>query len=153
MNIDFPLWLVKDLARRKNIISFECPKYYKKTYRDIQDADPRVLNLHKMGPYFYLVGLKFSQINTQDSAIIIESIFRVLRIRLKKILDYSTHSLQIEEKEYLRTLDQTELFLFLISNNQNKKFQDWQYKPMFDVKTSILVEKNKKRKAINIIPA
>ncbi|KAF1742637.1 hypothetical protein MXB_5109 [Myxobolus squamalis] len=51
-NIDLPLWLVKDLSRRENIIKFDCPKYFKKSYREIQDADPKVLNLRKMGPWY-----------------------------------------------------------------------------------------------------
>lgn len=75
--VELPLWIVKDLARREGIIEFECPKYYKKAYRDIHDASATVLNLHKMGPYFYMDGIKFSKIRSQEAFAIYSCIHKV----------------------------------------------------------------------------
>ena len=38
-------------------VSIEIPKSYKKYYHDILKADPSVVDLKKMGPYYYDFGL------------------------------------------------------------------------------------------------
>ncbi|KII70919.1 DNA replication complex GINS protein PSF3 [Thelohanellus kitauei] len=151
--MDMPLWLVKDLTRREGILELECPKYYKKTYREIQIADPRVLNLHKMGPNFYFVGLKFSTFKTPDSREILATLYlvclifiQVLRLRLKSILDHSQSTQDSEDKSYVIILDDTERYLYKLFNDQNRVFLEWQHKPKSEIKTSINVQKMRKRK-------
>jgi GINS complex subunit 3 len=58
-------------SRKRHIISVELPKQYKEGYREIFSADPTVVDLHKLGPYFYNYGnqlLRFELPETPDVA-------------------------------------------------------------------------------------
>lgn len=58
-------------SRKRHIISVELPKQYKEGYREILSADPNVVDLHKLGPYFYNYGnqlLRFELPETPDVA-------------------------------------------------------------------------------------
>lgn len=56
---ELPLWLVKDLFKRRVYIKMDIPRYLKLSYRKAYRAGVEVLNLQKHGPYFYLLAQKF----------------------------------------------------------------------------------------------
>ena len=36
-----------------NFVSVDVPKTFKEVFREIMSADPLVVDLHKLGPYYY----------------------------------------------------------------------------------------------------
>ena len=57
--MDLPYWLARALcSKRKQIVSVELPKAYKDAYREVIRADANVVNLQKLGPYYYRTGVK-----------------------------------------------------------------------------------------------
>uniref|UniRef100_A0A2C9K320 DNA replication complex GINS protein PSF3 n=1 Tax=Biomphalaria glabrata TaxID=6526 RepID=A0A2C9K320_BIOGL len=66
--LELPFWLAKSLDRgSRSIINIDTPKNYKEVYRQIFTADPNVVDLHKLGPYFYLFGGKLISLHLPDN--------------------------------------------------------------------------------------
>lgn len=56
---------------RKRYAKIDIPKQYKEGYREILNADASVVNLHKLGPYYYGFGshlLEFEHLERRDIA-------------------------------------------------------------------------------------
>lgn len=67
--LDLPHWLVKAIYNEKfKFVSIDLPKWYKKFYHDILEADPCVVDLRKMGPYYYNFGVLLVNLIDVDSA-------------------------------------------------------------------------------------
>lgn len=55
--LDLPFWLIKAIYNEKfKFVSIEIPKEYKPVYHEILRADPCVVDLRKLGPYYYDFG-------------------------------------------------------------------------------------------------
>ena len=54
--LELPLWMAKALRGRRRI-QVELPKTWSSSQRQIMNADPTVVDLHKLGPNFYQSGL------------------------------------------------------------------------------------------------
>ena len=68
VKLEFPLWLAKELcSRRRKIVSVDMPKAFKEGYRQILRADANVVDLHKLGPYFYKFGVKLLHFDNDDN--------------------------------------------------------------------------------------
>ena len=66
--MELPYWLATGLcSKKRKIVSIELPKSYKRGYREILSADANVVDLHKMGPYFYAFGSKMLSFEHQES--------------------------------------------------------------------------------------
>lgn len=60
--LELPFWLAESLSsRRQPLISVEMPKVYKEAYREILIADASVVDLHKLGMYYYDFGQLLSK--------------------------------------------------------------------------------------------
>ncbi len=55
----------------------ELPKPYKASYREILSADPAVVDLHKLGPYYYAFGSLFQHFEHPESPEISKSLLQV----------------------------------------------------------------------------
>lgn len=70
--LEIPLWLAKGLHdSKRRIISVELPKIYKEAWRTVFSADATVVDLHKMGPYYYAFGsqlLNFDNLENPEIA-------------------------------------------------------------------------------------
>lgn len=55
-SLELPLWLVNSMQSNRPIVKPDLPRVYKETYREILEADPCALDLHKLGLYFYELG-------------------------------------------------------------------------------------------------
>ena len=53
--LELPLWMVEGLTdyKARNYITVDVPKTFKEVFREIMSADPLVVDLHKMGLYYY----------------------------------------------------------------------------------------------------
>ena len=56
--LELPFWCVEGLKNNqaRSYISVDLPKTYKEVYREIMNADPLVVDLNKLGPYYYEFG-------------------------------------------------------------------------------------------------
>jgi hypothetical protein len=67
--LDLPYWLVKSVYNEKfKFASIEIPKWYKNFYHEILKADANVVDLRKMGPYYYDFGRLLVNLADQDSS-------------------------------------------------------------------------------------
>lgn len=66
--MELPLWLSKGLYERKRrVVSIELPKVYKEGWRTVFNADPNVVDLHKMGPYYYGLGSQMLHFDSPEN--------------------------------------------------------------------------------------
>lgn len=76
--MELPFWLATGLcSRKRKIVSVEMPKFYRTGYREIFTADANVVDLHKMGPYFYSFGTKLLCFEMNESDDIAKSLLQV----------------------------------------------------------------------------
>ena len=67
--LELPFWLAKELCnRRRKIVSVDIPKAYKDGYREIFKADASVVDLHRLGPYFYEFGTKLLHFDFEENS-------------------------------------------------------------------------------------
>ena len=67
--LELPLWLAKELCnRRRKIVTVDIPKAYKDSYREIFKADASVVDLHRLGPYFFEFGTKLLHFDFQENS-------------------------------------------------------------------------------------
>ena len=64
--LELPYWCVEGLKsnQARSYLQVDIPKTFKEVFREIMSADPLVVDLHKMGPYYYEFGrhlIKLSQ--------------------------------------------------------------------------------------------
>ena len=78
VSMELPVWLAVVLnSRRRHIISVELPKIYKESYREIVKADANVVDLYKLGPYYYAAGIKLLQLDHPETEQLSTSLLEV----------------------------------------------------------------------------
>lgn len=76
--MELPLWLSKGLYERKRrVLSVELPKVYKEGWRTVFNADPNVVDLHKMGPYYYGLGSQMLHFDSPENPDIAQTLLQV----------------------------------------------------------------------------
>ena len=71
--LELPYWCVEGLNKSdqsRSYLMVDIPKTFKEMFREIMSADPLVVDLHKMGPYYYEFGrhlIKLSQTEGDSS--------------------------------------------------------------------------------------
>lgn len=76
--MELSFWLAKELcSRQRRVISVDLPKVYRETYRQILEADANVVDLNKLGPYFYSFGGKLFGFENAENPRIAESLLMV----------------------------------------------------------------------------
>ena len=78
VTMELPLWLAVTLnSRKRHIVSVELPKSYRENYREIIRADANVIDLYKLGPYYYNSGMKLLQLDHPDTEPLSRSLLEV----------------------------------------------------------------------------
>lgn len=76
--LELPLWLAKGLFdNKRRILSVELPKIYQEGWRTVFSADANVVDLHKLGPYFYGFGSQLLHFDSPENADISQSLLQV----------------------------------------------------------------------------
>lgn len=87
--LDFPAWLVKSIFNDKfKFVNIEIPKWYKNFYHEILKADANVVDLRKMGPYYYHFGRHLVTIVDVDVGQSIAKILLWVTAHAKFIFDF-----------------------------------------------------------------
>lgn len=75
--LEIPLWLAKGLHdSKRRIVSVELPKIYKEAWRTVFSADANVVDLHKMGPYYYGFGSQLLNFDNPENPEIAQTILQ-----------------------------------------------------------------------------
>ena len=70
----------------------EVPKSLKEGFREIMSADPVVVDLHKMGPYYYEFARHLMKLTPSEGEAIGKSITQTFTRRFRNIMDQSENS-------------------------------------------------------------
>ena len=65
--LELPLWMAKALRGRRRI-QVELPKTWSSSQRQIMNADPTVVDLHKFGPHYYEFGRYLMKTSSTDGS-------------------------------------------------------------------------------------
>ena len=127
LKMEIPFWLAKVLgSRKRKILVARLPKCYKELQRDILSADASVVDLYKLQPYFYSLGLKlmcFEQLERQDLS---KSLLETFLNRFRMIMDHSQNASQRDTYSLTCKLDETERDLFKLGQRCSTQLQHWE---------------------------
>ncbi len=147
--LDVPSWLVKAIYNEKfKFVKIEIPKWYTKFHHEIINADPTVVNLKKMGPYYYDFGLLIA--NLIDDESMGRSIAHALLLCYKqRFLSIMNLSNQTDHKDLYNSLsrfDATESEIYKAGQADTIGFLRWQRREFCKLLPSIIVSANKNKR-------
>lgn len=149
--LELPLWLAKVLYNR-HLIELEIPKGYSETFREILQADAKVVDLHKLGPDYYKFGQHILSLRLKDSDEIAKSLVSTFHQRFHPMLDHAMSvaaDTQIERLKFQSTLDNMELELLLSGQKAAQSLREWESRTCEKVVANDMVSTlNKKKKAV-----
>jgi len=152
--LDFPAWLVKSIYNDKfKFASIEIPKWYKNFYHEILKADANVVDLRKMGPFYYEFGKMLASIVDPDVGLSIAKILLwTFRNRFRRIMDLSSQTDHRDLYKSICKLDITETEIYKAGQMDMTGFIKWQRREFCKLQPSIIITANKnKRKRINSV--
>jgi len=151
--LELPIWLAIRLTKGVNNtpISVQTPKHYNEGYRNIYTADPNVVDLHRLGPFFYLFGGKLLSLHLPDGEEIAEILLKTFQGRFRKIMDGSQNALHKDLTSQTNLLDDQERQLFAAGQSSLHSLNRWEKRETEKLLTSSMVSNHRKRKR-TIIP-
>ncbi|XP_074533049.1 DNA replication complex GINS protein PSF3 [Halichoeres trimaculatus] len=151
--MELPLWLSKGLYERKRrVLSVELPKVYREGWRTIFNADPNVVDLHKMGPYYYGLGSQMLHFDSPENPEIAQSLLQTFIGRFRRIMDSSQNAYNKDTTVLVEHLDCLEKNLFKSGQSGLNSFQSWEKGQASQLTASSLVLNYRKRKMTDVQP-
>lgn len=151
--MELPLWLTKGLYERKRrVLSVELPKVYKEGWRTVFNADPNVVDLHKMGPYYYGLGSQMLHFESPENPEIGQTLLQTFIGRFRRIMDSSQNAYNEDTSVLVEHLDCLEKTLFRSGQNGLNSFQSWEKGRASQLTASSLVLNYRKRKMTDVQP-
>lgn len=145
--LELPLWLAKELCnRRRKIVTVDIPKAYKDSYREIFKADASVVDLHRLGPYFYEFGTKLLHFDFEENSQMASSMQETFIKRFRKIMDSSQNAANEDASLLTSKLDHIEKQVFSAGRKGVSEFLQWEAGNTSKLTTSETVVNHKKRK-------
>lgn len=145
--MDLPFWLARAMCtRRRKIVAVEPPKAYREAQREIISADASVVDLQKLGPYYYSLGMKLLCFEEIERAALATSLLETFLRRFRGIMDSSQHAFRQDINTLCSRLDEQEKQLFQIGQSAVSEFERWEKGKSSRITTSGVIQNNKKRK-------
>ena len=145
--LELPFWLAKALCtRKKQIVSVELPKAYRESQRDILSADARVVDLYKLCPFYYSLGVKLLCFDHLERGDLSKSLLETFLNRFRHIMDTSQNAYQTDTTTLTSKLDETERKLFHVGQRAMTDFDTWERGCSHKIQTSTIVKNTRKRK-------
>ncbi|KYO27496.1 DNA replication complex GINS protein PSF3 [Alligator mississippiensis] len=145
--LEIPLWLAKGLYdHKRRILSVELPKTYKEGWRTVFSADANVVDLHKMGPYYYGFGFQLLNFDNPENPEIAQTILQTFINRFRRIMDSSQNTYNEDTSTLVARLDELERALFQAGQKGLNDFQCWEKGQASQITASSLVQNYGKRK-------
>uniref|UniRef100_A0AAY4C2W8 DNA replication complex GINS protein PSF3 n=1 Tax=Denticeps clupeoides TaxID=299321 RepID=A0AAY4C2W8_9TELE len=121
--MEMPLWLAKGLYERKRrVLSVDLPKMYREGWRTVFGADPNVVDLHKMGPYFYGLGSQLLHFDSPENPEIAQAILQTYIGRFRRTMDSSQNAYNEDTSALVERLDFLERTLFREGKSVQRKW-------------------------------
>lgn len=147
--LELPYWLARALcSRKRRIVSIDLPKPYREGYRDILQADANVVDLHKLGPYYFIFGTHLLNFETADATDIAKSMVQAFQDRFRRIMDYSQNAYYEDMNNLISKLDNMERNLFAAGQQGLSDFQRWETRETDKISISDMVDRHRKRKRV-----
>ena len=145
--LELPLWLARVLcSRRRQIVSVGLPKTYREAQRDILSADANVVDLYKLGPYYYSMGVKLLCFEHLERADLSKSLLETFLNRFRWIMDSSQNAFQSDTTAMMSKLDETERELFRTGQRAVQDMEKWEKGESQKIVSSSVVQNRRKRK-------
>ncbi|KAG6927028.1 GINS complex subunit 3, partial [Chelydra serpentina] len=145
--VEIPLWLAKGLYdNKRRTLSVELPKIYKEGWRTVFSADANVVDLHKMGPYYYGFGSQLLNFDNPENPEIAQTILQTFIGRFRRIMDSSQNAYNEDTSALVARLDELERALFRAGQKGLNDFQCWEKGQASQITASSLVQNYRKRK-------
>ncbi|NXC98826.1 PSF3 protein, partial [Certhia familiaris] len=166
--LEIPLWLAKGLHdSKRRIISVELPKIYREAWRTVFSADANVVDLHKMGPYYYGFGSQLLNFENPENPEIAQTILQAslswgwlcvtclcslqtFVARFRRIMDSSQNAYNEDTSALVARLDELERALFQVGQKGLNDFQCWEKGQASQITASSLVQNYGKRKLAEV---
>ncbi|KAK7892021.1 hypothetical protein WMY93_023984 [Mugilogobius chulae] len=151
--MELPLWLAKGLYERKRrVLSVELPKVYREGWRTVFTADPNVVDLHKMGPYYYGLGSQMMHFDCPENPEIAQALLQTFIGRFRRTMDSSQNAYNEDTSALVEKLDCLEKALFKSGQSGLNGFQSWEKGQASQLTASSLVLNYRKRKINDVQP-
>ncbi|XP_038562575.1 DNA replication complex GINS protein PSF3 [Micropterus salmoides] len=151
--MELPLWLSKGLYEKKRrVLSVELPKVYREGWRTVFNADPNVVDLHKMGPYYYGLGSQMLHFDNPENPEIAQTLLQTFIGRFRRTMDSSQNAYNEDTSALVERLDCLEKALFRSGQSGLNGFQSWEKGRASQLTASSLVLNYRKRKINDIQP-
>jgi len=147
--MELPFWMVEGLRsnQARNYVSVDIPKTYKEVFREIMSADPLVVDLHKLGPYYYEFARHLMKLSSAEGEAIGDSIRTTFMTRFREIMDASQNASEVDTVKVTNKMDALERILYSQGQNTKRGMEDWLHRRTGKIMTSNMVANmNKKRK-------
>uniref|UniRef100_H3CGX6 DNA replication complex GINS protein PSF3 n=2 Tax=Tetraodon nigroviridis TaxID=99883 RepID=H3CGX6_TETNG len=149
--MELPLWLSKGLyERNRNVLSIELPKVYRDGWRTVFNADPNVVDLHKMGPYYYGLGSQILHFDSPENPEIGQTLLQTFIGRFRRTMDCSQNAYNEDTSMLVERLDCLEKTLFTSGQSGLNGFQSWEKGQASQLTASTLVLNYRKRKITDV---
>jgi len=149
--IEVPLWLARTLCSR-NIADISWPKGYTQRFLSNLKADPSVVSLGTVAPFFYDVAMELAKFWPEDDGEaqkLLETLQSAKVARYRYILDKCQNMRNADLHEVTRRLTFAEKKLFDVGYVATTEFEAWKNRRTDQLtKSSILLSNSRKRKAI-----
>ncbi|KAM6946100.1 DNA replication complex GINS protein PSF3 [Aplochiton taeniatus] len=151
--MELPLWMSKGLYERKRrVVSVELPKVYKEGWRTVFSADPKVVDLQKMGPYYYGLGSQMLHFDSPENTEIAQALLQTFIGRFRRTMDSSQNAYNEDTSALVERLDCLERNLFRAGQSGLNSFQSWERGQASQLTASNLVLNYRKRKITDLQP-
>eukprot|EP00050_Salpingoeca_kvevrii_P014563 m.37498 g.37498 ORF g.37498 m.37498 type:complete len:185 (-) comp5840_c0_seq1:1324-1878(-) len=139
--VELPLWLSRALAA-KGYIHIDQPQPFSERYQNTLKADPRVVHLHEIAPYFYQFGLHYALLgNDVEVAHLLREVFQR---RYERIMDLC-HNASEDASHLTEHLDKLELNLFELGHEAHKAYRRWQRRSTDRMMPATALQRKRKR--------
>ncbi|GLH11187.1 hypothetical protein R5R35_010983 [Gryllus longicercus] len=143
--LQLPFWLAFPLSQtRVRVVSVELPKIYKEAFREVLTADASIVDLSKLGRYFYEFGSHLTKLNHRDSSAINTMLMNAFKDRLRVLIDWAQNLCTDISK--VQRLDTLEKELYLEGFKARKELIAWLSEGSSKMCASEMVVNHKKRK-------
>ncbi|KAI4467807.1 hypothetical protein MML48_2g00017292 [Holotrichia oblita] len=145
--LELPMWLVQQLGRgRQPVVSVDLPQMYKEAYREVLKADPRAVNLHKFGLYFYELGSYAKEFDNQRE--VNDILIHTFKGRFRKIMDLADNI--SSDSTAQDSLDVLERRLYTDGHRSRSKLNAWLVESGVPLEAANMVINHRKRKRVDI---
>lgn len=146
--MDLPLWMATSLGAdpRRKVTKVEVTKPYREVYRQILKADATVVDLRKLGPYYYAMGQQILVFDSNQRIFIARSLVQTFSDRFRKIMDWSTNAMKSDFIRHKDKLDEVERNLFELGQLSLRNHIKWESGDSCKITPSEMVVRHRKRK-------